>query len=76
MYKCLDCGKLFEEPAVWCEEELRGCPDCGGAYGEAHQCVDCQEWYAEGAYEEEYYAGYCYKCAEKQYSRETGLTYF
>lgn len=72
MYKCLDCGRLFEEPAVWSEEEPKGCPECGGTYGEAYQCVDCQEWYTA---DEAYYAGYCYNCAKQQYSKDLGLEY-
>ena len=45
MYKCAECGFIFEEPAVWTEsrgewfgyparEEMAGCPRCRGGYDE------------------------------------------
>ena len=53
MFVCLDCGKTFDEPDCWEEthgfnygpfEEFDGCPYCGEAYVEAHECSCCGEW--------------------------------
>lgn len=33
MYKCYDCGAIFDEPKRWVEihgEPMCGCPYCGG----------------------------------------------
>ena len=60
MYKCCECGHLFEEgeQAVWYEnqgechgitamEKFSGCPICKGDYEEVHQCKECDEWHTE-----------------------------
>lgn len=55
MYKCLDCGAVFEEPKFWKEdrgecfgfpsyETMSGCPECEGDYKEAGRCKRCDEW--------------------------------
>lgn len=52
MYKCLECGHLFEEgeQAVWEErhglstppyEKFEGCPLCHGAYEKIKPCAVC-----------------------------------
>ena len=54
MYKCTDCGNVFEdgEEQVWeedmgefwgrpCSKEFRGCPICKGNYEEIKPCVIC-----------------------------------
>lgn len=54
MYKCLECGHLFEEgeQATWeesrgefwgtsCSEEMNGCPICKGDYEETKRCEIC-----------------------------------
>ena len=48
MYRCYECGNLFEEgeQAVWyenygdeiSEEMFNGCPVCNGDYEEVYQC--------------------------------------
>ena len=51
-YICLNCGSLFDEPKPFVErhgldtppyERWNGCPECGGAYTEAHGCDICGE---------------------------------
>lgn len=48
MYKCLDCGEIFEEPTSWyedrgefwgapCSEKIWGCPLCHGSYEEYYE---------------------------------------
>ncbi|MEF9984187.1 MAG: hypothetical protein RR806_05020 [Oscillospiraceae bacterium] len=58
MYICKDCGRVFKETKYYTEthgfesppyEEWNGCPVCGGAYGEAHECDCCGE-YIVGTY--------------------------
>lgn len=66
MYKCLECGHVFDEGEErrWTEphgEPMAGCPVCGCAYDEAYQCDEC------GAYclSDELYSGLCVDCAAK-----------
>lgn len=58
MFKCYDCGYVFEEPKHYSEdrtpggafeggsfiEHFTGCPQCAGAYDEAVECDGCGEW--------------------------------
>lgn len=58
MYKCFDCGCVFEQPKVYTEDCTPGgvseggsfiqkfeeCPECGGAFGVVEECVACGEW--------------------------------
>ena len=66
MYRCCECGNLFEdgEQAVWEErhgldsppyETWSGCPVCKGDYEEVHQCNSCGDWHTE----DELYGGFC-----------------
>ena len=74
MYKCVECGNLFEagEQASWqedrgeywgapCSETNYGCPICQGDYEEAVKCEIC------GAYhiEDELIDGVCENCISK-----------
>lgn len=59
MYKCCDCGLVFDNPKVYSEdrtpyggypepgftEHFAGCPSCGGAFDEAMECVRCNNEY-------------------------------
>lgn len=69
MYKCVECGHLFEEgeEAKWsedrgecwgapCYQEMSGCPACEGAYEEAYPCKMC------GSYEDVTDIKYCEEC--------------
>lgn len=45
MYKCEECGLIFEKPRKYIDdtgEKLLVCPDCIGDYEEIHQC-ECGE---------------------------------
>lgn len=58
MYKCFDCGLVFEEPKRYSEdrtpggvfeggsfiEHYDGCPNCSGAFEEAKECDGCGEF--------------------------------
>ena len=81
MYKCLDCGRLFEEPKEYVDADddgrqyiWKGCPDreCkSGAYVRAYKCSICEE-YKPGA---DIYHDICYECAEKEYTDRLGVKY-
>ena len=82
MYRCENCGHLFEEgeQAVTYEthgfyqppyEEIHSCPVCGGSYEEVHQCKECDEWHTE----DELYSGWCEKCLRETINYETFFEY-
>ena len=84
MYKCTECGHLFEEgeQAVWYEnqgechgvtamERFIGCPVCKGEYEEVHQCKKCGEW----KYDDELYNGWCEKCLRDTINYDTFFEY-
>ena len=84
MYKCTECGHLFEEgeQAVWYEnqgechgvtamERFSGCPLCHEDYEEVYQCKKCGEWHSE----DELYDGWCEKCLRKTINYDTFFEY-
>lgn len=71
MYKCVECGNLFEEgeEVVWeesrgefwgspCSETLSGCPVCKGNYEETIPCKIC----GSHNFEDEFVDGVCEEC--------------
>ena len=82
MYRCENCGHLFEEgeQAVWEEthgftsppyEKWDGCPICKSGYEEVHQCQECGDWH----YEDELYDGWCEKCLRETINYDTFFEY-
>lgn len=84
MYRCENCGHLFEEgeQAVWYEnqgecngvtamEKFSGCPICKGDYEEVHQCKKCGDWHTE----DELYEGWCEKCLRETINYDTFFEY-
>ena len=82
MYRCCECGNLFEEgeQAVWEEthgldtppyEKWSGCPVCKGDYEEVYQCKECGEWHTE----DDLYAGWCEKCLRETINYDTFFEY-
>lgn len=76
MYKCENCGHLFEEgeQARWVEEhgeKWDGCPMCKGGYEEVHQCQVCDEWHTE----DELYEGWCEKCLREAINYDSFFEY-
>lgn len=76
MYKCENCGHLFEEgeQARWTEEhgeKFDGCPLCRGGYEEVHQCKECGDWNTEN----ELYEGWCEKCLRETINYDTFFEY-
>ena len=81
MYRCYECGNLFEEgeQAVWyenygdeiSEEMFNGCPVCNGDYEEVYQCKKCGDWHSE----DELYDGWCEKCLRESINYDTFFEY-
>ena len=82
MYRCCECGNLFEEgeQAVWEEthgldsppyETMSGCPVCRGDYEEVHQCKECGDWHSE----DELYGGWCANCLRETINYDTFFEY-
>ena len=82
MFRCCECGNLFEEgeQAVWEErhgldsppyEKWSGCPVCKGSYEEVHQCKECGDWHTEN----ELYDGWCEKCLRETINYDTFFEY-
>ena len=84
MYKCCECGNLFEEgeQAVWYEnqgechgvtamERFSGCPLCHYDYEEVHQCEKCGDWHSE----DELTEGICDDCLKDSINCETAVSF-
>ena len=82
MYRCENCGHLFEEgeQAVWYEhhgldsppyEKFSGCPVCKGDYEEVHQCKKCGDWHTD----DELYDGWCENCLRETINYDTFFEY-
>lgn len=82
MYRCENCGHLFEdgEQAVWEEkhgldtppyEKWDGCPLCHEGYEEVYQCKECEKWYAKS----ELYDDWCEKCLCETINYDTFFEY-
>lgn len=66
MYKCVDCGRVFEEAEflAWVEphgETMIGCPNCRGDFEEAFKCELCGEVYSASELTE----GVCDSCIDE-----------
>ena len=74
MYKCSNCGEVFEEPNSIKEdwgETFSVCPYCNGDYDEVKQCDHCDEWHTE----DELYDGWCEKCLRETINYDTFFEY-
>lgn len=75
MYKCYDCGHVFDDDECGTYEErypygstyatqtFSTCPMCGGDFGEAKECEICGEYFFEDELEAGYYCDECLKDA-------------
>ncbi len=83
IYKCLDCGNIFEdgEQARWsesrgeywgasCSEEMSGCPLCKGDYEETTPCKICGSAHLE----DELSGGVCEECINR-YKKDFDMCY-
>lgn len=84
MFKCCECGHLFEEGEqdVWYEnqgechgvtamERFSGCPLCHYDYEEVHQCEKCGDWHSE----DELTEGICDDCLKDSINCETAVSF-
>lgn len=75
MYKCLNCGHVFDdgEQAKWKEDDgwHDGCPVCKEAYGEAMHCSRC----GGAFFGDELFGGYCFDCLREMLTPQTALAY-
>ena len=84
MYKCIECGHLFEdgEQATYREnqgecfgypayEEFNCCPVCKGDYEEAVQCEKCGEYF----FEDELLSGICESCLDSSIDYNSAFDY-
>ena len=84
MYRCENCGHLFEEgeQSVWYEnqgechgvtamEKFSGCPLCQDDYEEVHECKECGDWHTD----DELYEGWCEKCLRESINYDTFFEY-
>ena len=72
MFKCCDCGKVFDEPRIYEEHHPYGmgyatetfscCPYCGENYEEAKLCKSCNEYFLDCELED----GICEECREDE----------
>lgn len=81
MYKCIECGHIFEEgeQSVWkedrgeywgvpCSETMYGCPICKGDYERSVRCEICHSEHLA----EELKGGVCEECIE-DYSHDADM---
>ena len=81
MFKCCECGHLFEEgeQAEWYEnygaeigsEKFCGCPLCRGGYECVYQCKKCGKWHDE----DDLYEGWCEECLRETINFDTFFEY-
>ena len=76
MYKCLECGHIFDEGEArsWTEswgESFTGCPCCGGAFERTTYCTNCDGEFLD----EELYDGWCIECLTEEIDYDTALKY-
>ena len=82
MFRCCECGNLFEEGEQATLEERHGldsppyekwsgCPVCKGGYEEVYQCEECGDWHTE----DELYDGWCEKCLRETINYDTFFEY-
>lgn len=83
MYKCIECGHIFEEgeQACWtesrgeywgvsCSETMSGCPICDGEYETTIPCEICESHHLE----DELNGGVCEECID-EYRRNFSVCY-
>ena len=75
MYKCAECGHVFDEPYLYQEphgETTECCPKCmGGGFQAARQCGRCGSWHLE----EDLFGGVCRDCLVESITPEAAEQY-
>jgi hypothetical protein len=76
MYKCLECGHIFDEgeQSRWVEdygERMTGCPLCLGDYAETYLCSSCGGEFLD----DEMYCGICPECLKSAVTYDNFIAY-
>ena len=76
MYRCLNCGHLFEDSEEANIREAHGeafsaCPVCHGDYMEVKPCEKCGGWF----FEDDLFGGLCADCIRERVTYENFLAY-
>ena len=82
MFKCCECGKVFNEPKTACDSVPYGegsvprtfasCPFCDGSFEEAYPCKDCEEYFLK----DELHSFYCTECVKENWDKTDDLFEF
>lgn len=74
MFRCFNCGNVFEEPLTIKTEQgkLTGCPRCGiDDMAKGDICPDCGHFFED----KDLHAGLCSDCLRERIDYPTGLSY-
>lgn len=74
MYKCFNCGAVFEDVITVTDERgaVSGCPQCGADdLAIVDQCPDCGAYYESG----DLFGGLCLHCLKERIDYPTALSY-
>lgn len=85
MYKCYDCGYVFDTPKHCSEdrtpggafeggsfiERWDGCPKCEGAFDEVIECDGCGEFFLREELRSNEDGSFCDMCYEEDYDEES-----
>ena len=82
MFKCNECGAVFDEPRIFGEERPYGngsatesfaeCPRCHSGFEEAYPCKDCGEYFTK----DELHSFYCTECVKENWDKPDDLFEF
>lgn len=82
MFKCLECGAVFDEPKIVNDSVTYGkvsvprtfasCPHCDSGFDEAYPCKDCGEYFLA----DELHSFYCKDCLKENWDKTDDLFEF
>ena len=82
MFKCCDCGNVFDDPqkdydyVPYGESDvpmvIASCPNCGGGFDEAYPCPECGEYFLK----DELNSFYCLDCLKENWDKPDDLFEF
>lgn len=82
MFKCCECGKVFDEPLIQSDNVPYGegtvprtfasCPHCDSGFDEAYPCKDCGEYFLA----DELHSFYCIDCLKENWDKTDDLFEF
>ena len=82
MFKCNECGAVFDEPLIQSDNvpygegtvprEFASCPHCHGSFEPAYPCKDCGEYFTK----DELHSFYCTECVKENWDKPDDLFEF